>query len=92
MDSGVQMQQTPAQQNPGPVFSRLTYFKISGRLPTQAGLTYEEALAFEAAEYRKAYNKELMKDYEPTEETINKHARELGRMFDIVSQLYGERP
>lgn len=41
------------QQNVGPVFSNLSYFKVMGRLPTQAGISFQEAISFELKEYRK---------------------------------------
>ena len=70
------------------------YQCVSGgdKTPKDAGLTFDEALAYEAKEYRKAYYGDLTKDYEPTKETIEWYARQLAKSFSALSELYGEKP
>ena len=70
----------------------MQFVLVHEMLPTQAGLTYEQALEYEAKEYRKVRDSEFMKDYESTIETMEGHARALARAFAAVSKLYGETP
>ena len=56
------------------------------------GLSYREALEYEAKRYRKARESEFMKDRKPTKETMEGHAQALARAFAAVSALYGESP
>lgn len=66
-------------------FDRLAFCAIHGLLPTEAGLSYRQALAYEAKEYRKVCNANPLTDQE-----LEQHAYTLYEHFKIVDQLYKE--
>ena len=67
----------------------LTYEAIHGKCPSVAGLTFEEALAYECKEYRKQRNAVLSSTGSISEAREEQLAKELYLCFEELGEIYG---
>ena len=81
-------------QKLAPEHEDLSFVKINGRLPTQAGLSFEEALDYEAKEYRKAYYAQATSGEEDPDfvPKWQRYSQALAKNFFAIFQLYGVTP
>lgn len=70
----------------------LSFTAIHGENPKDAGLTFAEAFAYEAKEYRKTVDALFKTGDGIASSVIEGLALELGRKFDRICHLYDQRP